>query len=247
MNLRDAPVSGQFLTTLDHSQTVEQVDDLAPVGWLHVRCQMYDADLEGFVSARYVVADGSEPGSDRDDDPPLAVTEERLSRLTPSAKSEIIGGIAAAFGQLAGNYWVNASVLMLRHFLVRGAHEMASFRLCRSMEIRRTSRVTTDAEVSATSTREMAAISTPVGSSSCQAGNYSRLGVVIVVNLIDNPELAAQPENSPRIALEYWQARTMNALGDAADIKRVTRAINGGCNGLPQRVAFYDKARAIRG
>jgi len=75
--------------------------------------------------------------------------------------------------------------------------------------------------------------------------NYTEAGRALGLDLVNNPELAAQPENAARIAAWYWQSRDINAAADAGDFTQVTRLINGGTNGLADREAYYARASAI--
>lgn len=74
--------------------------------------------------------------------------------------------------------------------------------------------------------------------------NYTEAGQALGLDLVNNPELAAQPENAARIAAWYWESRGINAAADAGNFTQVTRLINGGTNGLADRQAYYERARA---
>jgi len=65
--------------------------------------------------------------------------------------------------------------------------------------------------------------------------NYRALGKVLKVDLENEPERAADPVLSLRIACEYWKNRNINAPCDRDDLITVTRLINGGLNGLDDR------------
>jgi putative chitinase len=73
--------------------------------------------------------------------------------------------------------------------------------------------------------------------------NYAKLGAKLGVNLEEDPEQAAEPKLSLRIACEYWKQRNINRFCDEDDLIRVTKLINGGLNGLDQRRAFTTKAK----
>ncbi|KLI98186.1 chitinase [Luteimonas sp. FCS-9] len=75
--------------------------------------------------------------------------------------------------------------------------------------------------------------------------NYTEAGRALGLDLVNNPELAAQPENAARIAAWYWESRGINTAADAGDFTQVTRLINGGTNGLADRQAYYARASAI--
>lgn len=74
--------------------------------------------------------------------------------------------------------------------------------------------------------------------------NYRDLGKVLGVDLEGDPELAAEPVLSLKIACEYWKRKKINAACDRDDIVDVTRLINGGTNGLDDRRNYTAKAKA---
>ena len=73
--------------------------------------------------------------------------------------------------------------------------------------------------------------------------NYRRYGELMNLPLEDQPELAADPVTSLRIACVYWQDHGINALCDADDLLGVTRKVNGRLNGLEDRQACLARAR----
>ena len=74
--------------------------------------------------------------------------------------------------------------------------------------------------------------------------NYEQAGRALGLDLVNNPELAARPENAARIAAWYWTSRDINDAANAGDFLQVTRLINGGTNGLADRQAHYARAQA---
>jgi putative chitinase len=73
--------------------------------------------------------------------------------------------------------------------------------------------------------------------------NYREYGQALGIDLEADPTLAAQPSVSLKIACEYWKRRNINAACDDDDLLRVTRAVSGGLNGLPDRRGFTSKAK----
>ncbi|MNT84108.1 hypothetical protein D3C72_2240810 [compost metagenome] len=59
------------------------------------------------------------------------------------------------------------------------------------------------------------------------------------------PELLEQPEWASKSAVWYWTTRNLNALADADRFTDITRAINGGTNGLEDRKARYKYALTV--
>ncbi|WP_242704695.1 glycoside hydrolase family 19 protein [Janthinobacterium lividum] len=75
--------------------------------------------------------------------------------------------------------------------------------------------------------------------------NYAACGKALGLDLLAQPELLEQTVNACRSAGWFWQTRGLNALADAGDQERVTRRINGGVNGLAERLALYREARKV--
>ena len=73
--------------------------------------------------------------------------------------------------------------------------------------------------------------------------NYKAFGDLLGVKLEGNPELAAEPILSLKIACEFWKKKSLNQLCDSDDVVELTRRINGGKNGLDERRAFTAKAK----
>lgn len=74
--------------------------------------------------------------------------------------------------------------------------------------------------------------------------NYTEASAALGLDLVNNPGLAAQPENAARIAAWYWTSRNINEAANSGDFTQVTRLINGGTNGLADRQAYYARAQA---
>lgn len=75
--------------------------------------------------------------------------------------------------------------------------------------------------------------------------NYARFGPLIGVDLVGDPDLAADPVIASRIAGAYWKVHDLNAPADIDDIEAITEAVNGGLNGLQDRKAALVKAKRI--
>jgi putative chitinase len=73
--------------------------------------------------------------------------------------------------------------------------------------------------------------------------NYSHLSLILFndYRLLDNPDLLEQPDLVVRSACWYWEDRKLNSLADQNMIKSITLKINGGYNGLGDRIDYYNK------
>lgn len=63
--------------------------------------------------------------------------------------------------------------------------------------------------------------------------NYRAAGAALDLDLVRNPDLAADLGNAARISVWYWQERVPQA--DRDDVSTATVAINGGVNGFRKR------------
>lgn len=71
--------------------------------------------------------------------------------------------------------------------------------------------------------------------------NYAKYGKMLGLDLVGNPDLAADPKIAAQIAVAYWKTRVPQAAAQAGDVKAVTHAINGGENGLGSRQQNFQK------
>lgn len=77
--------------------------------------------------------------------------------------------------------------------------------------------------------------------------NYQRIGDIIGVNLVNNPELALEPKISAKILACYLKQAEVpirNALR-INDLRAARRLVNGGYHGLEVFEQFYKRAKVI--
>lgn len=75
--------------------------------------------------------------------------------------------------------------------------------------------------------------------------NYAAAGKKMGLDLVNHPELLAEPRNAVWSACIYWQSRKLNTLADKDDLRAITKKINGGFNGLEDRRRYLDRARSL--
>jgi putative chitinase len=75
--------------------------------------------------------------------------------------------------------------------------------------------------------------------------NYAACGKALDVDLLAHPELLETPEYAVRSACLFWLMRGLNTLADAGDQVAVTKRVNGGTNGLAERLAFFRTASKV--
>ncbi|MEE4626613.1 glycoside hydrolase family 19 protein [Pseudomonas alliivorans] len=75
--------------------------------------------------------------------------------------------------------------------------------------------------------------------------NYRACGEALALDLIGQPELLEQPAHAAMSAAWFWSSRGLNSLADNGEFLRITKAINGGTNGLADREALYERALKV--
>lgn len=65
--------------------------------------------------------------------------------------------------------------------------------------------------------------------------NYRRVGRMIGIDLERHPQIVGHPSIGLLVGCVYWSDRKLNAMADADDLLGLTKAINGGTNGIEDR------------
>ncbi|MCS3512517.1 glycoside hydrolase family 19 protein [Pseudomonas grimontii] len=75
--------------------------------------------------------------------------------------------------------------------------------------------------------------------------NYAACGEALGLDLISNPELLELPQRAAMSAAWFWSTKGLNALADQGEFVKITRRINGGINGLEDRLQLWDMAKKV--
>lgn len=75
--------------------------------------------------------------------------------------------------------------------------------------------------------------------------NYAACGAALKLDLLNHPELLERPVNACRSAGWFWESKRLNALADQKLMTACARAVNGGSNGLKDRLACWKVALAV--
>lgn len=71
--------------------------------------------------------------------------------------------------------------------------------------------------------------------------NYRLIGEDIGEDLEGNPDLMLDPEIAKRASVAWWKRNVRSKKPDYTDVKRVTRIVNGGENGLSERKKYFKR------
>lgn len=80
--------------------------------------------------------------------------------------------------------------------------------------------------------------------------NHRECGIALGLDLIAEPLLITMPEHGTRSAVWFWTKGNsakvdLNLLADRDWFKTITRIVNGGYNGLADRLQYWDRNRAL--
>ena len=75
--------------------------------------------------------------------------------------------------------------------------------------------------------------------------NYGEVKKVTGLDVINNPDLLADPDTGMQAACIFWEKKNCNQFADKDDILGLTKAVNGGTNGLLERKAALQRAKQI--
>ena len=157
---------------------------------------------------------------------------------------------AGLLGQGAAQHWPAFGIdapLRIVHFMAQTGHETGGFRWLNEIW------GPTPAQTRYEGRRDLGNISPGDGKRYLGRGllqitgraNYARIAAMTGLPLIARPELAAVPDNALWTACIFWKDHRLNALADADDTLRLTRAINGGENGLADRAIRVAAMKAL--
>ena len=77
--------------------------------------------------------------------------------------------------------------------------------------------------------------------------NYMQFAAATATDALNQPSLVADTEGAALSAGWFWAKNSLNLLADKEDMIAITRRINGGLNGLQERMAYYHAARQALG
>ena len=77
--------------------------------------------------------------------------------------------------------------------------------------------------------------------------NYMQYAAATATDALNNPDLVSSPDGAALSAGWFWSKTGLNLLADKEDTIGITKHINGGLNGLQERMAYYHVARTELG
>jgi putative chitinase len=75
--------------------------------------------------------------------------------------------------------------------------------------------------------------------------NYKKFADYVELDVDDLPEYLTTFDGAIHSACWFWEINNLNKFADSNDLRGLTRAINGGYNGLEDRISKYEKTYKI--
>ena len=180
----------------------------------------------------------------------MAITSAQLKSIISPVKYDDtrIQSITDALNQTFQRYGIDTNIRMC-HFLAQVLHESGAFRY--SVEIWGN----TPAQRAYDTRADLGNTPEPDGDGYKYRGrgwiqltgkaNYRLMGIEFGQDFVTNPDLVAKEPYDSLSAGWFWNRRNLNQYADQDDINTITKKINGGFNGLNDRVMWHSKARLI--
>lgn len=74
--------------------------------------------------------------------------------------------------------------------------------------------------------------------------NYQALSTATGIDFVKNPDLLLQEANAMVAALWFWKTNKLSPIASVDDIRKITRIINGGQNGIDHRIQLLTKYKS---
>lgn len=273
LNLRSEPNAHcEVVTALPHGHIVEKIEEVASPWW-KVSTKAHLNSFTGYVSYHYLHLQ-EENATPVMSHGTVTITKEQILALFPHAKDSILDPILPVINDIFSETGINTNNLRVSAFFAQLAVESNGLRSivedlhysAHRLHVVWPRRFPTDqaAQPYAGNPEKLAnhIYCDRLGNGNEASGdgwrfrgrglfqltgryNYGHYGKIIGMDLEGNPDQAADPATALKIAAEFWKAEDLNGLADQADIKKITRCVNGGYIGMSEREAFFRKACAI--
>lgn len=176
------------------------------------------------------------------------ITPKLLASLSTKEKPELMAPLAAAMNEFFPLFDITTEK-RIEHCLTQLLHESDGFRTLQ--EYASGDAYDTRTDLGNTAARDgdgrkykgRGPIQT-TGKANYLRAQKAMVKYGVVVDLINHPEQLATPRLGVLAACIYWDDKKLNALADADNIKAITKKINGGYNGLADRIKYLEKCRA---
>lgn len=176
----------------------------------------------------------------------MEITQQQLLAIMPNARARV-SMFLPYLNKYMQRYGIN-NRMRACHFLAQIAHE--------SGELRYTRELASGAEYDTGRKAQMLG-NTPQKDGDGQRykgrgliqitgrSNYKQISKATGVDFEDHPEWLELPQWATMSACWWWDNRGLNRLADRDELTNITKRINGGTNGLQDRLKYLGRAKKV--
>lgn len=172
----------------------------------------------------------------------MIITKDDLKQIMPNASAQALDRFCEPINSTLVKYEINTP-LRIASFLAQIAHESGQLIYTRELA----------SGLAYEGRKDLGNVSPGDGKRFKGRGliqitgrtNYEKLSKAIGVDFISNPELLEGAVYATDSAGWFWKTKGLNEIADRSDFKLITKRINGGYNGLPERLEFYERAKKV--
>lgn len=181
----------------------------------------------------------------------MAITEKQLQQILPNAGHQA-GVFVPALNATMGKYGI-ITPLRMAAFIAQTGHESGQLRFVRELG--------NDKYLSKYDTGRLAQRLGNTPEADGDGQKYRGRGLIQVTGranyeacsealfgdarLLATPELLEHPVYASMSAGWFWHKNSLNSLADKGDMLAITKRVNGGANGLDDRLAIYKRALEV--
>lgn len=171
----------------------------------------------------------------------MKVTTEQMLKIMPYAKNRI-----ATYIDIINNWSEHFGIntpLRMAHYLAQIAHESAELRYTKELasgsayEGRKDLGNTQKGDGVRFKGRGLIQIT--------GRANYKAYADYCGYDVVAKPELLERPLGAVKSSMWFWQTHGLNEIADTDDVRKVTKRINGGYNGLAARQRYLQRAKQV--
>lgn len=176
----------------------------------------------------------------------MVITESQVRRIMPSASNDRVKEFVKSFNDWSGEFGINTP-LRAAHYIAQVAHETGQLKWLE--ELASGKAYEGRADLGNTQPGDGVRFKGRGLLQTTGRSNYKAYADSEWCNgdLMAHPEWLAKFPGAQKSSMFYWMKRNLNKWADADDVRGVTKRINGGYNGLAQRMYYLRLAKKVFG
>lgn len=176
----------------------------------------------------------------------MRITELQVRRIMPNAPTERVKEFVGTFNEWSEKFGINTP-LRAAHYIAQVAHETLQLKLLE--EIASGKKYEGRLDLGNTKPGDGVRFKGRGYLQTTGRSNYQTYAQSGYCNgdLMAHPEWLAKSPGCQKASMFFWKKNGLNRWADNDDVRGVTKKINGGYNGLAQRMNFWRLAKTVLG